>query len=109
MLVKAQTLRELGATNVVALDRPVTMVNGGVASARSLEYKSLDEIRLTEWFQDANAGALLIVFDSGSDESDNYVVRLFDFSHWFMPSDAGEFSALSLHRARERGSMTKPS
>ena len=82
MLVTAKMLRDLGALNVISINDPAIIINSGIAIAKTITYDSLEEIRLSHWFQDSKATGIIMVYDSGELEGDKYVVRLFDFSKW---------------------------
>ncbi len=106
MIVTAQQLRELGATNVISIsDGPAIIVNNGCALSLFLVYQSLEEIKLAKWFESARGGGMIIVYDGREDDSESYIVRLFDFSGWKKDWEEDAFSALNLHRMKHDGTL----
>lgn len=95
----------MGATNVVALDKPAELVNNGVASAISMRYPSLDDIKRSRWFHDAKVGALILMLSPAPENCDmnniaEYVVRLYDFSKWKRDLGEEEFSPATVLGAK---------
>ncbi len=111
MIVTAELLRNLGAKNVMVFKSPV-YINGCQVVAKTEKFKSVDELKLSDWFADSlvDDGMLLItesdvIIQPSNLISDEYIVRLFDIHGLPVRKTEDEFSPLSLYRARCQGKM----
>lgn len=95
MLVTRDMLIDLGAKNVVVMNTPAIIVNGGVAVVKETKYNSLDEIKLANWFV---GDTTLMIYEGSKDDSSQYVVRLYDFSKWAFSFVEEPYSPLTMHK-----------
>jgi len=63
MQITSDKLKEMGCPNVIGIKNHATLVNEIAVAAFLIHYDSEDELKRTEWFQDAKAGAIIIICD----------------------------------------------
>jgi hypothetical protein len=80
-LVTEQMLKDLGLSSVIVLP-PVALVNGLPVVAAIHTYKTMDEMKDTDWFRDGQVGGLTLMCegaqlqDEKEEEEEGYLVRL---------------------------------
>ena len=107
-------LKELGCTNVIGAHYPCMILNEVPVVACVYVFNSIDEVKHTDWFMNAVAGAMLLVCDCLSigpwditpENKDAVFLRIYNIAtkhtdpHKF--DDGSEYSMLWAYRNRKK-------
>jgi hypothetical protein len=73
----SEKLRAMGCTNVIGVQNPVTLLNEVPIVSCQYFFNSEEDIRNTDWFQDAVGGTVLLVCDAPNCDCEQWLLRAF--------------------------------